>query len=170
MNQTNILDMLPLVIAPQPILRAIAKPVELPLSESVVLLGAELLQAMKHYRGIGLAAPQVAAGIRMVAVGANVTPKVYINPEVVKRSWKKVDFEEGCLSLPGLYGIVRRPERVLARYYDVAGSRHEEWLEGLVARVYQHEVDHLNGILFFDLTSSFTAGEELLTNYRAIPR
>ena len=162
--------MLPLVIAPQPILRATAKPVELPLSEIVVSFADELLQAMKHYRGIGLAAPQVATGIRIIAVGANVTPKIYVNPEVVKRSWKKVDFEEGCLSLPGLYGIVRRPERVLARYYDVAGMRHEEWLEGLVSRVYQHEVDHLNGILFFDLTTTFTAGEELLANYQALPR
>src|SRR3989344_1898730 len=142
--------MLPLVLAPEPILRQMAKPVELPISEEVQRLGRDMVEAMVHYHGIGLAAPQVNERLRLIVITTPSGPTVCVNPEIIKSSWRKVGFEEGCLSIPNVFGLVRRPERVLARYRTLQGEAREEWLAELAARVYQHEVDHLNGVLFVD--------------------
>ncbi len=157
--------MLPLLIAPNPVLRQKAKPIPLPVSAATQKLARDMFEAMEHYRGIGLAAPQVGESVRLIVVGTSGQPTVYLNPSVKKRTWRKVNFEEGCLSLPGVYGLVRRPRRVLASYATLSGELKEEWLDGLTARVYQHEVDHLNGVLFTDLTKNITSGRELLATY-----
>ncbi|MBU1039269.1 peptide deformylase [Patescibacteria group bacterium] len=158
--------MLPLIIAPQDILRAKAESLPLPLSKSDLLLAQAMEAAVVHYNGIGLAAPQVNFSRRLIVISTGEKPQAYFNPEIVKSSWRKVVMEEGCLSLPGVYGLVKRPIRVLANYLGSDGLKHQEWLDGLTARVYQHEVDHLNGILFIDLTKEIIAGQELLAKYK----
>ena len=157
--------MLPLILLPNQILRAVAKPIALPPTAEVAKLAQEMIEAMNHYHGIGLAAPQVNISTRLIVVATAGQPTAYLNPEIIKTSWRQVDMEEGCLSIPGVFGLVKRPERVLARYYDLAGQKKEEWLEAMVARIYQHEIDHLNGILFTDKTSVLTSGQELLPQY-----
>lgn len=157
--------MLPLIIAPNALLRAIAKPVVLPPTDELVKLARDMFAAMEHYRGIGLAAPQVGHSLRLIVIATPGQPTAYVNPEIVKRSFRKVAMEEGCLSLPGVFGQVRRPEHIEVRYYDLAGTKHEESLASMVARIYQHEVDHLDGVLFTDRTKKITQGKELLTSY-----
>lgn len=159
--------MLPLIIAPAPILRRQATAVSLPVTPELRQLAEQMFVAMEHYKGIGLAAPQVDQSVQLMVISTPERPTAFINPQVLKSSWKKDDYEEGCLSLPGLYGLVRRPTKVLARYVTLNGETKEEWLDGLLARVYQHEVDHLNGVLFIDRTENFTAGQELLEKYAA---
>lgn len=157
--------MLPLIVAPNPILRQQAKAVLLPPSAEVATLAQQMFLAMEHYKGIGLAAPQVGQSIRLIVIATPEKPTAYLNPTIAEHSWRKVNFEEGCLSLPGVYGDVRRPSRVLAKYVTLSGEQRTEWLEGLIARVYQHEVDHLNGVLFTDLAKKITNGAELLASY-----
>lgn len=160
--------MLPLIIAPNPILRAVAQPVGLPLGADIKLLAKDMVLAMQHYRGIGLAAPQVGHSVRLIVIATPDGPTAYANPEITKSSWGKVNMEEGCLSLPGVFGVVRRPERISVRYCDLNGERVSGELSGMMARVFQHEVDHLNGILFTDIAKSIEQGEELLSKYGAI--
>ncbi len=157
--------MLPLIVAPNSILRAKARAVEVPPSAATRELAHAMFEAMEHYKGIGLAAPQVGESLQLIVIATPGGPTAYLNPRVVKSSWRKTDFEEGCLSIPGVYGIVRRPARVLADYTDLEGQPHQEWLDGMQARVYQHEVDHVNGVLFTDRTKKITTGAELLATY-----
>lgn len=157
--------MLPLVVAPQPILRERARAIALPIAEAVKRLAGDMFEAMAHYHGIGLAAPQVGERVRLIVIATPRVPTAYLNPEIIKTSWRKTDFEEGCLSIPSVFGIVRRPARVLARYVTLSGEQRQEWLDGLTARVYQHEVDHVNGVLFVDKVVRYTAGVELLAAY-----
>lgn len=157
--------MLPLVLVPNNILRTKTEPIVLPFGSDITVLSQEMFAAMKHYNGIGLAAPQVNENLRLIVVATSGNPTAYINPQIVKTSWQKIVMEEGCLSIPGVFGLVKRPAKVLARYYSVEGKLKEEWLSEMVARIYQHEVDHLNGILFTDKTSKITAGQELLAKY-----
>jgi len=157
--------MLPLILLPDPILRKVASPVTLPLSEEVRGLAEQMFPAMKHYDGIGLAAPQVGYSLQLMVINTPDQPTAYINPVIIKSSWKKVNMEEGCLSVPGVFGLVKRPAKILARYVTLEGKTKEEWLQGMVARVYQHEVDHLNGVLFIDKTKKIIEGQELLSGY-----
>lgn len=158
--------MLPLIIAPQNILRDRAADLNLPLSQADLFLAEQMKEAMVYYKGIGLAAPQVNESKRLIVLDNGGQIKSYFNPEILKSSWRKVVMEEGCLSIPGVYGLVKRPQKVLASYLGSNGKKYQEWLDGLTARVYQHEVDHLNGILFIDLTDEIIAGQELIANYK----
>jgi len=142
--------MLPLIIAPEPILRTVAQAIALPIPSEVVNLAQGMFAAMAYYHGIGLAAPQINQSLRLIVIATPGNPTAYVNPEIIKVSWRKIDFEEGCLSLPGVFGLVRRPERILARYYNLAGEMKEVWLTEMIARIYQHEVDHIDAILFAD--------------------
>ena len=113
--------------------------------------------------GVGLAAPQVGISQRFFIMGIPVNPKekegertwyVIVNPEIVETSETEVNMEEGCLSFPGLYIEVYRPEEVTIRYRDEFGEPHELHSEGYRARVILHEYDHLEGILFIDRISA----------------
>lgn len=158
--------MLPLIIAPNEALRRVATPIVLPPSKNVVGLGHEMEQAVIYYRGIGLAAPQVNKNERLIVVAVNGTlPLVCINPVIKKQSKELIDIEEGCLSIPGVFGIVERPIKVLASFVALTGETREEWLDGMLSRVFQHELDHLEGILFTDKTKSITSGQDLLEKY-----
>jgi peptide deformylase len=108
----------------------------------------------KEADGVALAAPQVGAPLRLFIVTGKVmgqdTPKVFINPELVKRARKKQEMEEGCLSLRWLYGKVKRSARVTVEAYDEEGKKFSRGAGGLLAQIFQHEIDHLNGRLFID--------------------
>ncbi|MCK5779719.1 MAG: peptide deformylase [Psychrilyobacter sp.] len=111
----------------------------------------DLVETMRDISGIGLAAPQVGINLRMFVVEAEegVVRKV-INPEFLEYSSKKVDHEEGCLSVPGIHKKVKRPESLKVRYFNENGETVEEELDDLWARAFQHEYDHLEGVLFID--------------------
>ncbi|MDR3350991.1 MAG: peptide deformylase [Prevotellaceae bacterium] len=119
---------------------------------------ADMWDTLNNAGGVGLAAPQVGHNIRLAIIDAtafkNEYPaadgfkRVFINPEVVERSEEESRFNEGCLSIPGIHEDVMRPKRVRVRYFDEHFHAHDEWLEGVPARIAQHEYDHLEGILF----------------------
>jgi peptide deformylase len=117
-----------------------------------------MFAAMYRAPGIGLAAPQVGVGLRMAVIDLmpddKPAPITLINPAVIAASEELATREEGCLSLPGQYADVTRPARVKVRYLDLQGSRQEIEAEGLLAACLQHEIDHLDGVLFVDHLSA----------------
>jgi peptide deformylase len=150
---------LPIVEVPDPRLRQISAPVG-EVTDDVRKLVADLFETMYAAPGIGLAAIQVGVAKRVLVIdlqepeeegGEPVrAPRVFINPEIVEHSPQEVPYTEGCLSIPDQYADVDRPDRIRARWIDEQGAAHEEEIEGTLAVVLQHEMDHLNGILFID--------------------
>lgn len=144
----------PLIILPAPVLRLVSKPVgevDAPLKK----LAADMLETMYDAPGIGLAAIQVGEPIRMLVIdlskeGEPKAPQIFINPEVVESSDDRSVYEEGCLSIPDYYAEVERPAKVRVKYIDGDGKPQEVLAEGLLATCLQHEMDHLNGVLFID--------------------
>jgi peptide deformylase len=127
--------------------------------DAVRALAPRMLAAMYAAPGIGLAAPQVGELLRLVVLdlGKDETarePMVLVNPEIVAASAERAVREEGCLSLPGQYADVERPARVKLRWRELDGSRREMEADGLLGTCIQHEVDHLNGVLFLDHISA----------------
>lgn len=151
---TDTVQPIPILIAPQAILKAKARAVTPADAERIRDLVPRMFAAMYKAPGIGLAAPQVGVGLRMFVMDLmpddKVDPYVIINPEIVARSPELATREEGCLSIPGLYADVTRPARVKVRYLDQAGVKKEIEGEGLLAACLQHEIDHLDGIMFVD--------------------
>ena len=152
------LDTLPILIVPDPILKARARPVTAPDADRVRELVPRLFATMYRAPGIGLAAPQVGVGLRVAVVDVmpddKPSPITLINPEVIARSEELATREEGCLSLPGQYADVTRPARVTVRYTDETGAKRQIEADGLLAACMQHEIDHLDGILFVDHLSA----------------
>lgn len=109
--------------------------------------------------GIGLAAPQIGIKKRVIAVQEKELISVYINPEIIKASKVTQDNEEGCLSVPEVYGMVERPKRIKVRAIDRLGRKTEFDISGFPAAVIQHEIDHLDGILFIDKVKEITRGK-----------
>ena len=146
-------DRLPILIAPHPALRTVAKAVG-PKDDSVRDLAPKMLASMYAAPGIGLAAPQVGVGLRLFVMDLQENnlrkPLVLINPEILAQSTETSSREEGCLSIPGQYAEVTRPARVKVRYLDLEGARREVDGDGLLAACLQHEIDHLDGVLFVD--------------------
>lgn len=142
---------------PHPALKTRAKPIER-IDEGVRRLAADMLETMYKAPGIGLAAPQVGVSRRLLvldlAEGDERRPVAAVNPEILWRSADRATAEEGCLSLPGHYAEVTRPAVVRARYLDLEGIEREVEADGLLARCLQHEIDHLDGILFTDHLSA----------------
>ncbi|MBR0680038.1 peptide deformylase [Roseomonas eburnea] len=149
---------LPILLVPDPRLRAKAKPVAEADADRVRALAPRMLAAMYAAPGIGLAAPQVGELLRLVVIDLQKDeqqdPIVLVNPEIVAASKELATREEGCLSLPGQYAEVTRPAVVKVRYRDLTGARHEIEGEGLMAACLQHEIDHLDGVLFVDYLSA----------------
>ena len=149
----------PIVEVPDPRLREISKPVEA-VDDEVRALVADMFETMYAAPGIGLAAVQVGVPRRILVIdlqepeqegGEPVRdPRVFINPEILEASETTRPYQEGCLSVPDQYAEVLRPDRVRARWLDADGKLHEEQIEGLLATCLQHEMDHLNGVLFID--------------------
>jgi peptide deformylase len=150
--------LLPILIAPQAILKARARPVTPAHDSEIRDLVARMFATMYQAPGIGLAAPQVGVGLRLAVVDLMAddkpAPIVLINPEVTAVSKELATREEGCLSIPGLYADVTRPAVVKIRYLDQEGAKREIEADGLLAACLQHEIDHLDGILFVDHISA----------------
>jgi len=143
-----------ILVIPEKILRQVSKPVEA-VDESIRKLVADMFETMYEAPGIGLAAIQVGEPVRVVTMDIakkddEKEPRVFINPEIVWSSEEKSVHEEGCLSIPEYYEEVERPAQVKVRYLDLDGKVHEEQADGLFATCIQHEIDHLNGVLFID--------------------
>lgn len=139
----------PVVKIPAAVLRQKAKEISR-ITKKTKQLADEMMRIMRLANGIGLAAPQVGCLDRMIVVAPHgMKPTVLINPRVIDSEGEHV-YQEGCLSIPGLYGDVLRPASVKVEAYDLRGRAYTYELEGLPSRVVQHEIDHLDGILFID--------------------
>ena len=149
----------PILEAPDPRLRTISKPVE-SVDDHLRALIADMFETMYDAPGIGLAAIQVGVPLRVLVIDLQEDvdaedkpirhPRVFINPELFDPSEEHSVYNEGCLSVPDQYADVERPAAIHARWLDDKGEMHEERLEGLLATCLQHEMDHLEGILFID--------------------
>lgn len=144
----------PLIILPDPVLRQVSKPIER-VDEGVRKFAGDLLETMYDAPGIGLAGIQVGEPLRMLVIdlakeGEPKAPQIFINPEILAQSDERSAYEEGCLSIPDYYAEVERPATVRVKYVDLDGKEKEVEAEGLLATCLQHEVDHLNGVLFID--------------------
>lgn len=154
---------LPIYVYGQPVLRQEAEDIT-PDYPNLKELIANMFDTMDRADGVGLAAPQVGLPIRVVTVDLDVMAedypelkgyrKVFINPHIIEESEEESSMDEGCLSLPGIHEAVKRPERIRVTYLDGDMNQHDEWVGGYVARVMQHEFDHLDGKMFIDHLST----------------
>ena len=143
-----------IIILPDKRLRLRSKPIA-EIDANIRGLVGDMFETMYEAPGIGLAAVQVGVPARVVVMDLSkreteAEPKVLINPEITWSSEEKSTYEEGCLSIPEIHEDVERPARVKVKYLDLEGKPHEEDAEGLFATCIQHEIDHLNGVLFID--------------------
>ena len=143
-----------ILILPDKRLRQVSKPVA-KVDASIRKLVEDMFETMYDAPGIGLAAIQIGEPKRVVTMDLSkkegeAQPQVFINPEVVAASDEKSVHEEGCLSIPEYYEEVERPAEVTVKYLDLDGKQHEVRATGLFATCIQHEIDHLNGVLFID--------------------
>ena len=144
----------PLIILPDPILRQVSKSIET-IDSEVKKLADDMLETMYDAPGIGLAAIQIGVARRMLVLdvskeGEDKKPLVFINPEIVASSDARSVYEEGCLSIPDYYAEVERPAGITVRHLDRDGKEQVTEADGLLATCLQHEIDHLNGVLFID--------------------
>jgi peptide deformylase len=150
---------LPIIEVPDPRLRAISTPVEAVTDETRALI-ADMFDSMYAARGIGLAAVQIGVPKRVIVMDLQEKdgedgkpirePRVFINPEILDPSDDQSIYTEGCLSVPDQYADVERPARCRVKWLDEDGKPHDEVFEGLLATCIQHEMDHLQGIVFLD--------------------
>jgi peptide deformylase len=166
--------LLPILEVPDPRLKVISEPVTV-FDDALKTLVADMFETMYEAPGIGLAAVQVGVPIRLLVIDLQPEdpdavpelctahaghshshqptlrePRVFINPEILDPSEEHAVYSEGCLSLPEIYADVERPARIRAKWQDLDGKVHEQEIEGLLATCLQHEMDHLEGILFID--------------------
>lgn len=152
----NVMALLPILNYPDPRLRTIAKPVET-VDADIQTLIADMFETMYEANGVGLAATQVDRHIQLIVMDLSKehnAPRVFINPKVTPLIEEKAPYEEGCLSVPDVYDSVDRPTKVKINALDKDGHAFEEEAEGLLAVCIQHEIDHLNGVLFIDYLST----------------
>ncbi|MDP5307297.1 peptide deformylase [Paracoccus spongiarum] len=153
------MSMRPILIHPDPRLKKVADPVAR-ITPEIEALAADLLATMYDAPGIGLAAPQVGVASRVFVMDATRDPEaerqplVLVNPQVTWASDETSTYDEGCLSIPDQYAEVTRPAQVRMRWLGLDGKTHEQEFDGLWATCAQHELDHLDGILFIDHLSA----------------
>ena len=140
------------------VLRQTAKPIS-KVTKGLERIADDMLETMYEAPGVGLAAPQVGVSKRIVVVDVGDGPIVLFNPEVIEKRSRQKDVE-GCLSVPGIVGKVERSETVTVRGLSVGGRAVDYRATGLLARVLQHEIDHLDGILFIDKATDIGPEEE----------
>ncbi|MEY3002954.1 MAG: hypothetical protein RLZZ491_130 [Pseudomonadota bacterium] len=145
----------PILIHPDPRLKKPAQPI-VDLSDDLRRLADDMLETMYAAPGIGLAAPQIGVDTRLIvmdcikAEGEAPRPMAMFNPEILAESDERSTYEEGCLSIPDIYADVERPAAVTVRWIDRDGNEQQDSFDGLWATCLQHEIDHLNGVLFID--------------------
>jgi peptide deformylase len=162
-----------ILVLPDRQLRLVSKPVEA-VDDGVRALVGDMFETMYDAPGIGLAAIQVGQPLRVVTMDLakkddEKEPQVFINPLIVWSSEEKSVHEEGCLSIPEYYEEVERPAQVRVRYLDLDGREQEVHAEGLLATCIQHEIDHLNGVLFIDHLSKLKR-DRVIKKYTKIAR
>ncbi|MBQ8806848.1 MAG: peptide deformylase [Bacteroidaceae bacterium] len=155
---------LPMYILGQPVLRKQAEEIT-PDYPNLQELISNMYETMKKAEGVGLAAPQIGLPIKLVVIDLDVVSDdmpeykgflhAFINPTIIETSEETCQMEEGCLSVPGVHESVKRPKRIHVKYLDENLTEHDEWVDGFLARVMQHEFDHLEGKLFIDRLSAF---------------
>ena len=170
-----------ILTVPNPILKQVSRPVDA-VDDVLRALMDDMLETMYDAPGIGLAAIQIGEPVRVIVMdlqekpeGADPdaegvkNPRYFVNPEIVWASEELAPYEEGCLSVPEVYDEVQRPARVRIRYLDYNGQQVEEEAEGLYATCIQHEMDHLNGVLFIDHLSKLKR-DRAVTKVRKLRR
>ncbi|MFW0837784.1 MAG: peptide deformylase [Candidatus Komeilibacteria bacterium] len=157
---------LPVLKAPHPWLRNKSQPVDNIMSADFQDWLDQLYETMRQEDGVGLAARQVGREEDVFVIDYGHGPMFFINAKIIHKSKKQNEDEEGCLSVPGVYGMVKRSVSLVIKYYDRQGQWHIKRFKDLAARIIQHEKDHNLGILFIDKVTRYTAGEELLTSYQ----
>ncbi|MBT3690376.1 peptide deformylase [bacterium] len=163
--------MLDVIYYPNKILRKKTKKVKDILSKEFQLFIKEMSETMLKKDGLGLAANQVNSDLRICIINFHDGPKAIINPNIIwKNIFRKSTYEEGCLSFPNIFGLVKRPKKVYIRYQDKNGKR--KWLRasGLLATVIQHEIDHLNGILFIDKIFKYNKGKNKIKELKKLAK
>ena len=157
--------MISLVYHPDERLTTVADAVET-IDGELAQLTARMIDIMHEAKGIGLAGPQVGDLRRLFVVHVpDDEPRVFINPRIVAASPDEGDYEEGCLSIPGVYADVRRPLEITVEALDERGTKYRRDFDGILARVIQHEYDHIEGVLFLDYLTE-RKRERLLKHYR----
>ena len=166
------------VLYPDPLLRKVSEPVER-FDEELRSVVAGMYARMRKSKGVGLAAPQVGLRQRILvlnATGKEEDDRVLVNPTIVARAGDRTVFDEGCLSFPGIYAEISRPDRCTVRFVDLSGASEEREYSGFESRIIQHEYDHLEGVLLVDRMTPAeklkhkAALEELVARYkRATP-
>lgn len=149
--------LLEVVKEPTPSLRQKSKPVKDFSAPEIQNLIPDLIHTMYKKDGIGIAAPQVGVNIRMVVINTADGPMILINPEITFKSKKMESEEEGCLSVPGVYGFVKRYQKIKVKALTYNGKHVNFSAENLFARIIQHEIDHIDGILFIDKAEKLTS-------------
>ena len=151
---------LPIYTYGQPVLRKVSQDIDADYPELDSLI-ANMVETLADSEGIGLAAPQIGLNIRLVIIDLDVISddlpeykdykRVFINPHIIEYDDTETEtMEEGCLSLPGIHENVKRPTRIHVKYFDRDFVEHDEWISGYLARVMQHEFDHLDAKMFVD--------------------
>lgn len=157
-------EILEIIELGHPVLRQTAKPIDNIRDEKVQTLIDDLLATVKHANGVGIAAPQVAQSYQLMIVASRPNPRyptapdmeptAMMNPQILSHSTETVKGWEGCLSIPGIRGMVPRYQAIEIEYCDRTGKRQKLELTDFVARIFQHEFDHFNGVVFLDRVES----------------
>ncbi len=169
-KNSKTMKILPLVIAPDPLLKQVSKPVD-KIDEALRQLMKDMVNTMYSERGVGLAAVQIGVLKRVLVIDVdyeiedhnhhdhhhcsgvhvrNTNPRFFVNPQIIEFSKESQSYNEGCLSFPEMRSDVIRPQKVKVKYLDFNGNEQVEEMTGLLAICIQHEIDHLNGIVFVD--------------------
>jgi len=160
---------LPIKTYPDPVLRKPTEPVVFPLSQKIKKLAQDMIDTVRQADGIGLAAPQVGESVKLIVVNmekSGVPLVALYNPKIVKKSFAKTEVEEGCLSIPEVFGMVKRPKKVTIEAQTAEGKTVQFTDDGWIARVTQHEIDHINGRLIIDLIKKYTQGGEIVLDWK----
>lgn len=159
---------LTLVTIPNPILRKKCRAIT-DITPEIVSLAEKMGLAMDEFKGVGLAAPQIGRDLRLIVVTDDRQGfTAMINPIITFSSKEKILSEEGCLSVPGVYGLVRRAAKIRYSYIDTHGKKITAKAKGLTAIIVQHECDHLNGVLFIDKAEKIIEGHDSLEKMQSL--
>lgn len=159
---------LPISKLPARVLRTAVEDLTFPLKKDHSRLIKNMLDTVISANGVGLACPQVGKNLNMALIyldEVGVPPFPIINPKITYSSKNIEEMDEGCLSIPGVFGTVKRPKKITMEAYDIDGKKFSITDDTFLARVLQHEIDHLNNILICDKFEKITAGEELLPQF-----
>jgi peptide deformylase len=160
---------LPLAKLPAKVLRTPTNDLAFPLSTENLRLIKNMVDTVKAADGVGLAAPQISKSLNLAIIfleHVDLPTFPILNPKITKMSKQTTVMEEGCLSMPGVFGEVRRPKKITMEAYNMNGEKFTITDDTFLARVLQHEIDHLNNVLIADKFEKITQGEELFQQYQ----